>query len=46
MVEEQQEPATGLDHTRDLGDRAGVVVDVLEHQTHDHGVEGPVAEGK
>jgi hypothetical protein len=44
VVEEEQEPPPGREHPGHLGDRLVDVVDVLEHQAGDHGVEGGVGE--
>ena len=44
VVEEEAEPAAGRDDTGDLGDRPVDIVDVLEHEARDGGVERRVGE--
>jgi hypothetical protein len=46
MVEEQHEPATRSQHARHLRDCALHVVNVLEHERHDRGVERRVTQWK
>ncbi len=44
MVQEEREAAAGADDPGDLVDRTVHVVDVLEHEARDRGVERPVGE--
>ena len=46
MVEEETEPATGLEHPGHFCDCVVDVADVLEHQTRDNGIEGARCEGQ
>ena len=45
MVEEEAEPAAGLQHAGDFADRFVDVADVLEHETRNHCVEASSANG-
>lgn len=44
VVQEEAEPAAGAQHPSHLGDRLVDVVDVLEHEAGDHGVERCIGE--
>ena len=44
VIEEEAEPPAGHEHPSDLGDRRVDLVDVLENEAGDHGVEHLVRE--